>query len=465
MKRCLNLKFITVVIAVMLSTSIFTGCGSSETAGNSAKPGPVPAASTTAPVKDDFGKKDPTSYSATLNMWAHTPAQPTFMIQNYNKLYPNVKINLTIIPAAEQQQKIMNAVASGANVPDIFTARTQFVRLLVEADGYYANLLAAPYNAKDIAAQTEQYVIGVGSDASGALKALSWQCPVGGIYYRRSFAKQFFGNDDPDFMSKKFATNDELLKTAREIKEKSGGSVKFITHYWQLQQLIRGGGKNGFVVDGKLNIDPILEKYFDFSKTFFDENLDARTKPDTPNQYAAMQKGQLFAYIYPTWGLNYNLMPNHPDMSSDWGLAHGPNSYTSGGTYMGIYAKTKRAEEAWTFVNYVFTNQDFIYNYAINLGDYVSNKNIQQKIGGFSADQTKDMPIFKYMANQNVYKFFNEELAKGVNTKIFSKYDETFIKYLDNACEAYAEGKKTKDAAWKQFKEDCKMFAPELIVD
>jgi ABC-type glycerol-3-phosphate transport system substrate-binding protein len=416
-------------------------------------------------IDPNFGKKDPASYSATLNMWAHTPGQPTYFIEEFNKLYPNIKINLTIIPSAEQQQKIMNAVAARSNVPDIFTARTQFVRYFVEAEGFYADLLSAPYNGDRLTEELAEYTIGVGTDDSGALRAVTWQCPVGGIYYRRSLAKQYFGTDDPEFWNEKFSTYEKLLDTAREIKNLSGGKVKFITHYHQLASLVRSGGQYGFVRDDALYLDPSLDRYFELSKIFFDEDLDAKIPQDTPNQYAAMANGQLFAFILPTWGLNYNIMTNHPDTSGDWAIAQGPNSYTSGGTWFGIYDQTKFPEESYLFVNFVMTNKDFVRGYALSQGDYVSNRVIQQELGALPPEQTKEFPTFEFMANQNIYKFFNDELAKGVNSATFSKYDEMFIPLLNNACRQYAESFASKEAAFKQFKDDCLMAVPNLIIE
>ncbi|MDR2477688.1 MAG: extracellular solute-binding protein [Treponema sp.] len=442
------------VFTILCMVLIIMGCGKKDSNSGGGSIG-----------GENFGKKDPASYSATLNMWAHSPGQPTYFIQEFNKIYPNIKINLTIIPAAEQQQKIMNAVAARSNVPDVFTARTQFVRLLVEADGFYADLLSPPYNATHLAQEIEPYVIGVGTDETGALRALSWQCPVGGIFYRRSLARQFWGNDDPGFISEKFATYDKLLDTAREIKNLSGGKVKFITHYQQLAPLIRSGGENGFVKDGALYFDPAIDRLFELSKIFFDEDLDVKIMENTPNQYAAMANGQLFAFVYPTWGLNYNIMTNHPDTVGDWGLAAGPNSYTYGGTYFGIYERTKYPEEAYLFVNFVMSNLDFIRGYALSQGDYVSNRKIQQELGAMGPDQTKDFSTFQFMNNQNIYRFFNDELAKGVNAAIFSKYDELFITYLNNACQQYAEGFKAKEAALKQFKDDCANAVPNLIIN
>jgi len=445
------LKSILLIITIV-SLILIVGCAADEAPGEEVA------------VHDaDFGLRDPASYSANLNMWAHTPAQPNFMIENYNRLFPNVNIELTIIPAAQQQQQKMTAVMSGTNVPDIFTARTQFVRAFVETDMIYADLLSAPFDASDIAGRLEPYIIALGSH-EGALRAISWQCPVGGIFYRKSLAEQFFGVSDPASMEQFFSNYDVLLETAREIVRQSGGEVRLLPEFTMLQHIMRGSVANGYVVDGRLHIDPMLEEYFRLSRIFYEEGLCWLTEPGTPPMYALMESDQTFAYIYPTWGLNFNIMPNHPDQAGDWGLTQGPNPYAHGGTFMGIYVNTPHPEEAWTFVNFVFSDE-FMLTYSLEFGDFTSNLSANEYISALPDAQALEIPMIQFMGGQNVFQFFSAELERGVNYRVFTRYDEAFDAFLTSAVRMYASGQLSWDEAWDQFRQDVRSFAPHLVVD
>lgn len=174
-----------------------------------------------------FGEKDPKSYVADLKFMVHSDGQPKYMIEKFNEVYPNIHIELVMVPGAEQQEKIMTMVNGGEDVADLFTCRTQFVKAIVNNPNCYMDLSAEPFNAGEWTDQIEDYVVGVGTDAGGSLRALSWQCPVGGVFYRRSMAKEYFGTDDPEEIGKLFTSYESMIEAARTIKEKSGGQVYF----------------------------------------------------------------------------------------------------------------------------------------------------------------------------------------------------------------------------------------------
>ncbi len=412
-----------------------------------------------------FGMKDPKSYQGTISMWSHTKDQPNFMIKRYNEVYPNVTIKFDVIPGDAHQQKVQTAVAAGVDVPDIFTVKTDFIRVIANSDRYYDNLLGKPYNATHLAKDLAKYTVEVGSDKSGALRAVTWQCPVGAIYYRRSLAKQYFGTDDPEKISKLFTNLNSIVDVARQLNEKSGGKVKLIGSYDQLRGLYNSSLKRPFVVGNEINLDPMLIEYFKAAKTLYDENLDWKTAQGNANFAGLMQNGKIFCVMSATWALNFLLMPVYPSTKGDWGLASPPVPFTVGGTWMGIYPKSSQKEIAYTFLNYVFSNEDFLFRYATELGDYVSNVKVQQRIGKMTPNETARLPLFEFVGNQNVYSFFNNELANGVRSELFTQYDFTITNtgLLNAAIDMYITGQKTLDKALGQYCDDLIAVYPNLV--
>ena len=417
-------------------------------------------------IDETFGMKDPESYNGTISIWAHTADQPNFMIKHFTEMYPNVTVEFDVIPPTEHQQKIQTAIASGTDVPDIFTTKTDFITMIANSNRYYDNLLDAPYNATHLAENLADYTIKVGSDSDGALRAVTWQCPMGAIYYRRSLAREYFGTDDPVEISKLFSDLDSFVEVARELNEKSGGEVKLIGSYDQLRGLYNSSLERPFVVGNEINLDPTLIDYFEASKTFYEEDLDWKTKQDNANFAGLMENGQVFCLMSATWALNYLIMPVYPETEGDWGLASPPVPFTVGGTWMGIYPGSKNKEIAYTFLNYVFSDEDFLFDYATELGDYVSNVNVQKRIGGMSPEETVDLPLFRFVGNQNVYSFFNNELSHGVRPELFTEYDFTITNagVLFAAIDMYITGRKTLDEALDQYCDDLISVYPNLEV-
>lgn len=460
-------KTIALMMLLVILLSLAACSGSKEGANVTPSPSSTTESSSKesqSSEKPDFGTKDPESYNATITMWSHTADQPNFMISHYNEVYPNVKINFEVIPGTEHQQKVQAAVASGVDVPDIFTTKTDFIKMIVDSDKYYDNLLAEPYNATHLAENLEKYTVEIGTDKNGALRGLTWQCPAGAIYYRRSLAEKYFGTDDPDKVSQLFTDLDSIVEVARDLNNKSEGKVKLIGAYDQLRGIYNSSLEKPFVVGNKINIDPMLIKYFEVAKVFYDENLDLKTMSSNANFAGLMENGEMFSLMSATWALNFQIMPVYPDTEGDWALASPPVPFTMGGTWMGIYPGSEHKEEAYTFINYVFTNEDFLFKYATELGDYVSNVNVQKKIGSMTADETANLPLFKFVGNQNVYTFFNNQLANGVRSELFTEYDYTITNagVLNAAIDMYITGQKTLEQALDQYCDDLIAIYPNL---
>lgn len=463
------------LIAALLLTGIMlifvTGCRTTDNQQSSAVREGTTTAETTKKAEEKgsevgFGEKDPASYKADLKFMVHSTSQPEYMIQKFNEVYPNINIELVVIPAGEQQEKIMSMVAAGEDVPDLFTCRTQFVKAIVNSDQYYADLLAEPFNAGTWTDKIEPYVVSVGTqESSGALRALSWQCPVGGIFYRRSMAKELFGTDDPSEMANEFASFESWLEAARKVKEKSNGEVYFTADALTDLMYLGVTHAGGYIKEGKLNTGEEIRSLFEYAKIMYTEGLTAKYYKDDTAGVAATADGKIFCTAKPTWGLNYNIMPNYPDQAGDWALTSGPYPYTAGGTWLGIYKDTKYPEESYLFLKFILTDSEFVRSYAFDQGDYVSNVEIQKEIGALTKEEGDGLNIFTYLDGQNAYSYWNEELAKGIDSESFSPYDEYFGNYLLSAMQSYALGNSDLDQAIGQYIADCQSYAPSLTVE
>jgi len=401
------------------------------------------------------GKKDPTAFKGTIAMWSFTD-EVKKMIDRFEKVYTNVKVELTIVPCEEYLNKIRPVLRSGKNAPDIFTAEYSNVIDLVES-GFYDDLSTRDMtgvNLKDLA----DYVVNVGTDSTGKLRALSWQTTPGGFFYRRSIAKKYLGTDDPEKVGEMLSTEAKFLDTARKIVKESGGKVKMIAGYGDYNVYAFSRRSKPFVADGKLNIEQPILDYFDFAKTVRDEKLSAEVGTWSPPWFENMNKKdpEFFGWVLPTWGLHYVIRPNAKDTVGDWGVCKGPGSYFWGGTWMGIYKGSEKKEIAWEFVKMFTLDEETLKWWAKDTGDFLGNMKVVTEIKNDFSD-----PL---LAGQNHYLYFAGE-APGVNGKLLAKYDLDIRGFLMGAINNYVEGKMTKDEAIKQFKADVKNAFPEIQVD
>ena len=196
-------KFVASAMAAALAASL-AACGGNgtSTASSAVESKPESAtASSAASAEESTGK-----LSGTLEVWSSGEELGRF-VEGFNKEYPDVKVNITVVPNADFLTKLTPTLASGQGAPDIFTGESDYVKYLVNS-GYWEDLNQEPYNVGQYKDDIWEYVLNVGTDDSGAVRALSWQASPGSILYRRDMAKGVLGTDDPDELSKQFNSNE-----------------------------------------------------------------------------------------------------------------------------------------------------------------------------------------------------------------------------------------------------------------
>jgi ABC-type glycerol-3-phosphate transport system substrate-binding protein len=388
----------------------------------------------------------PLSVYGQLKVWSFTDelAEITKIL---NKSRPEIKIDYTQIPSDQFQTKIDPVLKTGQGAPDIIALERAFVRKYVESD-FLLDLTDIYEANKD---KLLAYPVEIGT-YRGKVYAMSWQACPGAMFYRRSLAKKYLGTDDPKTVQTYFVDFDRFLKTARLLNDKSKGSCIVVSSTWDLYHPFLSARKEPWIVNGKLVIDPAMEKYMDICKALHDNRWEGRVGQWSVGWFAGM-RGELknevgkplevFSYFLPTWGLHYVLKTNAYNMAGDWAMIQGTSPYHWGGTWIAAYKGTKNAVEVKEFIRYVTTDEAFLETWAKDMGDIVSNINVINKI--------KDSYSEPYLGGQNHYAQF-AEMAKNVNGKLLQGTDEAIEGIWNEAVASYVYGEKTKAQAIADFR-------------
>ena len=444
-------KLLLFAMSIAIVGSVFTGCSSSSSASKS---------STTTAFKD----KAPKDYKGTINIWAYTDElKSSHFIDQFNKEYPNIKVNLTVIPMDNNayQTKLSSVLSSGSGAPDIFLSEVSMVNKYVNSP-YYDDLSKAPYNAEDIAKKEAKYTVDLGRNAADKdIRALSWQATPGGLFYKRSLAKEYLGTDDPTKISQMFSSWDSLIATGKELNEKSGGKVKLLPNYSELFNIALGSRTKGWVVNNKLVIDDKMMQYIDVAKEVRNAGIDAKfntwSAPWAASMAGAVNGTNVFCYALPTWGLPFVIASNAKKTSGDWGLAKAPAAYYNGGSWLGIYSKSENKELAWQFVKFMNSKTFQTWDSKTN-GDFSSMTEVSQQFA--NSDEGNNA----FCDGQNISKIYNQ-IVPSITGKLVTKYDETINDKFQNDLDAYITGQKSKDDFLKQFRADVKTAFPDLNVN
>jgi len=391
------------------------------------------------------------SEMTTLNIWSSGDELERY-VEGFNKQYPNIKVNITVVPNDDFLAKIGPTLSSGKDAPDLFTGESNYVKYLLKTD-YWDDLSQAPYNFDNTKAGLWDFVVEAGTDQDGKIKALSWQASPGGIIYRSDMAEEYLNVSTSEEFSALISSNEKMLEIAEQLKK---NDIKMFASWQDLLNMFFSNRTSPWVVEDQLVIDESIEEFMDMAKTIYENGYDLNVDPWAPEWTAAVESDDVFSYVLPTWGYQFVVKPGADTTSGNWALAETPNSYIKGGTWLGIYKGSDNKEDAWKFLEYVTCNAEAQEDYAKEYGEYMSLKSVDEKLAGEEGDEV--------LGGQNLYEFYNKEMAKGVKD-LMTEYDSAINDSLLSATKTYIRGTFSKEEAIQQIKEDVKSAYPDLTVD
>lgn len=388
----------------------------------------------------------------------------------YKEKNPGKEVEVTVIAPADYPTKVTTALRGKANVPDVIVGEPQMIPNFMEA-GFFEDLSQAPYNAEEYKDKIVDYVFQAGKDENGIVRALSYQVTPGGITYRRDIAKDVWGNDDPEFIAEKFKDVKTIIETAKELKDKG---YRIFSDTGNLRWFVYGNDPQPWVKDGKLMMTEDRLNYVDAAVDLYQQKLVAFAPEWSAAWYASMNgpipldadwqelkdvdpstaQTEVFSYALPTWG-TLIIRDNGQNNIGKFGVTTGPNSYFSGGTFMGISSYSKNKEAAWDFLKFCTLNEDTA-NWWIekSKGDVVSYIP--------ALESHKDMEN-EALGGQKSYAFWLEE-ANKIDYSLVTKYDDQIGKFFGQAIESIQKGEMSKEDALKDFYKNISTVYPEIEV-
>ena len=470
-------KIAMLLCACMVVTSL-VGCGGGSGESATTETTETTEATTTeeAAPAEEAAEEAPAEETAAsgdkvINVWAFTDEVPN-MIAKYQETHPefDYEIKTTIIATTDgaYQPALDQALASGgADAPDLYCAEAAFILKYSQGD---ASSYAAPYadlgidiDAKIKEADIAQYSVDIGTNGNGDVVALGYQATGGAFIYRRSIAKDVWGTDDPAVVGEKIGAAsgswDKFFAAAEELKAKGYGIVSGDGDLWHA---VENSSDQGWVVDGKLTIDPKREAFLDLSKQLKDNDYHNDTQ-DWQDAWFADMKGegakQILGFFGPAWLINYTLAPNCGGTAvgegtyGDWAICESPIGFFWGGTWL-LANKDSDVKEAvgdiieWITLDSSETGLQYMWANGTMNGeggtkDCVGSGTVMAKSDG-SVD---------FLGGQNMFDVFvpANQFANGKN---LTQYDETINQYWRDQVREYTAGNKSREQAIADFKQN-----------
>ncbi len=455
MKRVLAILLTTVLLAAV----VLTGCTpvAPSTGGST-------GGQTTAPTKAPEPVKTEATDDANvkvLNLWSFTNEIPN-MLDKYKELNPsfNLEVKTTIIATTDgaYQPALDQALAAGgADAPDIYAAESAFVLKYTQGD---AAEYAAPYASLgiDVAnklkeADIAQYTVDIGTrPADGQLVGLGYQATGGALIYRRSLAKDTWGSDDPTVVKTKVGPGwDKYFAAAKDLKAKGYAIVSGDGDLWHA---VEGASEKGWIVGGKLYIDPSRDAFLDQAKLLKDNAWHNDTQDWTDAWFADMKDAgpqKVFGFFGPAWLINYVMSPNAPETSGDWAVCEPPVGFFWGGTWVIANKNTKIAKTVGDIIEWITLDSSKTGLQYFWANGVMNDAGTKDTVASGTVMKVSDGTV-PYLGGQNMFDAFVPAgaFATGKNK---TQYDETINSYWRAVVREYAAGTKTREQAIKDFKQ------------
>ncbi len=462
-------RFIALFLSCLLVLSFaLTSCGNKED--NASNPdgskAPVKSGDAATPAGTDAApavSDDPSV--TTINVYSFTEEIPS-MVDKYLKDHPEVKLkmNKTVVATTEQQyQPALDAALQGGGekAPDIYAAEAAFVKKYTTGEGasYAAAYkdLGIDVDAKIKEGDVAKYVVDIGTNEAGSVVALGYQATGGAFIYRRSIAKDVWGTDDPKVIKEKMGTDwDGFFKAAEELKKKGYGIVSGDGDMWHA---VENSSDQGWVVDGKLVIDPKRAAFLDYSKKLKDNGWHNDTRDWQPAWDADMKGAgpqPIFSYFGPAWLINYRIATNSGGSKigegtyGDWAVCDPVIGFFWGGSWLFANKNTKIPATVGKIIEWItLDNTDTGLQYLWANGK-MNDKGTKDAVSISNVMVRSDGKI-DFLNGQNMFDVFIPA-GKFADGSKLTQYDESINANFRDEVRLYSAGKKTKEKAIEDFK-------------
>ncbi len=407
--------------------------------------------------------------------------ETTNIIKRYIELHPDFPytINAPIggLYEGSYTQALDDALTGKSpDAADIYCVEQTYVTRYTQGDmsGFampYADLIPDAA-AKIAAAKIAPHITEVGTrPADNAVVGLAYQNTAGVFIYRRSIAKDVWGTDDPAVIAAKIGPGwNQFFSAAEELKTKGFSIVSGDGDIWHS---IENSSDKGWVVNGKLTIDPKREAFLDAAKELKDKKYSNGTIDWTDAWYADMSgtgKKPVFGFFGPAWLINYvmsyhcverdeNGKQTKLDAYGDWAVCEPPVGFFWSGTWV-LANKAlnddpaKKAAVAelidWITLQCGEGSLQSLWSNGTLYGlggvkDAVASETVMSNSNG----------VLDFLGGQNMFDTFI--LAdRHINVKNMTEYDQAISTIWRNQVRKYVDGECSRNEAIAAFKQEVK---------
>ena len=449
-------KLLSVILSTAMRAGALAGCGGQESAETTA-PANAETVQETAGAAEESAEGageaaaseeavDPASVTGEFTYWTYTDSANN-LVKAFNEVYPNVTVDLQVFGGDEYKTKILTALQSGTDVPDVFDLEENYMYEFLDSD------LIADLSYIDIEELTKdfyEFQKAEMKDSNGNYKCLTFQSSPVGFWYLRDACEEWLGTSDPDEISAMLTDWDTIIAKGEEIYEASGGTV----HLWpNITEMVKVDAFSftPLVRDGKLEITDEWLGMIDSMRKMYESDANAELGSWSSEWAAAWNDGTVLLRVMPSW-----------DFFTDWdanagnvGIAVPFKAAYEGATGACVYNDSDKKDLAGLFLTYI-ASDDFQKLNMENYNQVPASKAVCDELAeGFSAED---------YGGQNLLATYSEICDKIADITP-DKYTRATQNLFQKVATDGIKAGQTNDEIVAEFKKQLQDQYPEVIME
>lgn len=470
-------KLLSALLSATLVASTLVGCGGSAEA---------PAEPAAAETKEEAPAEETKEEAPAEEAKEEAPAEDAaasgdkFYIYSWNtELQERLAYAYAANPGMEEKIEYVNVGDSAVyqekidqllqtpdaeDYPDMIAFEAGYIMKYTNSD-YTLPVTDCGITDADLA-EMYPYTITIATDQrNGALKGVAWQSCPGAYIYRTDLAEELLGVKSPEEMQAKIGSWDDFLATAREVKEKSGDSVRMISSNGDIVNTFMSNKTQPWVSsDGVFHMDDSMLQYMDVAYALENEDLTWKTAQWSEEWNAGPAGDSVFGYFGCTWFLHWTIKANCGGAAVGegtyglWAMCEGPAPFYWGGTWLGATAGCSDTELAGQIMRALCCDTETMTKMSEETLDYVNNKTAMKTL----SDAGKG--AYDFLGGQDFIAMF-APMAESVDVSWMCAYDQKVNELLDTQVTAFITGEKDKDTAVADFKAAVAEAYPGVTVE
>ncbi|MCR2823862.1 extracellular solute-binding protein [Lederbergia panacisoli] len=357
-------KSVNVLIFLLMLMLVLAGC---KSGGNLATDGPEDSNSNgnsnnsgeevKEEEEEDLMPVYDSSVEGSVTFWTWTADIYVDIVKEFNKVYPNVKVEVVGLDFGDLHDKLQTTLAAGSGSPDVAQVEQgQFGRYVV--GDLLEDLLQPPYDAGRYKDLNSEYNWERWKSVDGLkLLGMPWDVTPGVFYYRQDLYEQMGLPSEPEELGEYIKDPDNVLAAARTFA--ANGIYMF---EWRDSPAVQYGDAVGYYDSDYnwLRNDEKMAELLDFVK----EGNQLGWAPQmsilgSDEGKQLVNQGKVASFPVGSWGAR-ELANVFPEQAGKWRATSMPLDLKVGlgGSTFVIPSQSENKEAAWAFVEWMNTAEE-----------------------------------------------------------------------------------------------------------